>query len=255
MKSGRYPQRLFFMIKPDGIFWESKIRDMIEPLVDVIASRYFDQVALEKIEGLYNMHKNKFFYPYLIDGLKGKPIRAYVLGEREGVRYQNSFINDFIELVGDTDPARAKPGTIRSLSTDTLEKSLSEKRAVRNLVHRSTTHEETEKEAAIFFWDYIRDRSRVEGEQGGLGKFLAREGGGVFYEERIESSLRKYNLLSFDEELINYQDLEGREEGHFKMGRAIVKILKNGSIYVRKVSLQFNVKTSFLRSAPWMDQD
>jgi len=241
MKNGSYSKRLFFMIKPDGISLEAKIREMIETLANVIASRSFDLVDLEKIERLYSMHKNKFFYPYLIDYIKGKPIKAYVLSEREDVRYQIGFIDDFIELVGDTDPAKAKPGTIRSLSTDALEKSLSEKRAVRNLVHRSTSREETEREAAIFFWDCILDRSKVEGGKGELGKSLAREGKGIFYEERLESSLRKHNLLSPDEKLINYRDLERHEKGYFKMGRAIVKTLKNGSIAAREVTLQFNV--------------
>jgi len=154
------------------------------------------------------------------------------------------FIDDFIELVGDTDPAKAKPGTIRSLSTDALEKSLLEKRAVRNLVHRSTTLEETEKEAAIFFWDCILDCSKVKGEKGELGKFLAREGEGIFYEERLENCLRKRNLLSPGEELISYQDLEFGKAGPLKMGRARLKSLKNGSISLREITLQFSVKTS-----------
>jgi nucleoside-diphosphate kinase len=72
------------------------------------------------------------------------------------VEYQRAFYDSFVELVGDTDPARAKTGTIRSLSTDSLEKAVSEKRAVRNMVHRSTTPEETEREATIFFGDDIQ---------------------------------------------------------------------------------------------------
>ncbi len=141
------------MIKPDGVSLEGKIIKMIEPLVDIIASRLFNPVDIEKIERLYSMHKDKFFYPYLIDFFRGMTIKTYVLGEREGVGYKNGFFDDFLELVGDTDPANAKPGTIRSLSTDSFKMSIPEKRAVRNLVHRSTTPEETEKEAAIFFGD------------------------------------------------------------------------------------------------------
>lgn len=226
------------MIKPDGISLEAKIREMIEPLVSVIYSRFFDPVDIGKIEKLYEMHKSKKIFPYLIDYFKGKPIKAYVLGEREDTRYQSSFIDDFIGLVGDTDPAKAKPGTIRSLSTDALERSLSEKRAVRNLVHRSTSHKETEKEAAIFFWDYVYDRSKVEGEQRELGRFLAGKGDGIFYEERLESGLRKYNLLSSDEELIRYQDLDSQEGAPLKKRAAVVETLKNGSRFVREATLQ-----------------
>ena len=79
-----------------------------------------------------------------------------MLSEREDVKYRGGFYADFVGLVGDTDPAKAKAGTIRSLSTDSLERSISEKRAVRNLVHRSTTPEETAIEAAIFFGDDIQ---------------------------------------------------------------------------------------------------
>ena len=149
-------QRLFFMIKPDGISLEGKIIKMIEPLADIVASRLFNPVDIDKIERLYSMHKDKFFFPYLIDYFKGKPVKTYVLGEREDVRYQKSFFDNFLELVGDTDPERAKPGTIRSLSTDSLRRSIPEKRAVRNLVHRSSTPKEAEKEAAIFFEDDFR---------------------------------------------------------------------------------------------------
>lgn len=149
-------QRLFFMIKPDGISLEDKIIKMIEPLAHIVASRLFDPVDIGKIERLYSMHKDKFFFPYLIDCFKGKPVKTFLLGEREDVEHQRTFYDSFVGLVGDTDPARAKKGTIRSLSTDSLEKAVSEKRAVRNLVHRSTTPEETKREAAIFFGDDVR---------------------------------------------------------------------------------------------------
>jgi len=145
-------------------------------------------------------------------------------------------------LVGDTDPAKAGPGTIRSLSQDSVERSLSERRAVRNLVHRSTTREETEREAAIFFWDYIHDHTKVEGGQGHLGKFLAGKGEGIFYEERLESGLKKSRLISSDEELIRYQDLDGQGGAHVEKGTAIVETLKNGLRSTREIAIQ--LKTS-----------
>ena len=229
------------MIKPDGISLEAKIREMIEPLATIIATRRFDSVVAEKIERLYEMHRGKGFYPYLVDHLKDRPAKAFLLGEREDVDYRDSFYADFVALVGDTDPAKARPGTIRSLSPDSTERSLSEKRAVRNLVHRSTTPEETEKEAAIFFWDYVQDHTKVKGEQRELGKFLAGNGNGIFYEERLESGLRKHNLLSSDEELIRYQDLDSQGETPLKRAAA-VETLKNGSRSTREIT--FQLKTS-----------
>jgi nucleoside diphosphate kinase len=234
--------RLFFMIKPDGMSQEAKIIEMIEPLAHIIASRRFDSVEPEKIEMLYEMHRKKNFYPYLIEYLKDKPAQAFLLGEREDVDYRDSFYADLAALVGATDPARARPGTIRSLSPDSTERSLLEKRAVRNLVHRSTTPEETEKEAAIFFWDYVRDHTKVEGEQGEMGRHLARKGDGIFYEERLESGLRKCNLLSSGEELIKYRDLDGTEGDPLKGGAAVLETLKNGSRLVREATLQLKVE-------------
>jgi nucleoside-diphosphate kinase len=237
MKKEPPPQRLFFMIKPDGMSLEATIREKIAPAVDIVASRLFDPIDVERIEELYIVHKDKFFYPRLIDYFKGNPVKTFLLSEREGANYKNGFIGDFLELVGDTDPAKAAPGTIRSMSSDSLERSISEKRALRNLVHRSTTCEETDKEAPIFFWDYILDRSKVKGEQGEMGRYLARKGKGIFYEERIESSLKEYKLLSFDEELICYQDLGGRQEGTHSVKKATVKALKNGSVSERELTL------------------
>ena len=166
-----------------------------------------------------------------------KSIKVYILSERQGITYKNGFINDFLELVGDTDPAMAKPGTIRKLSTDSLEKSIAEKRALRNLVHRSTTHKETDREAAIFFWDYIHDTSKVVGKQKDLGKFLAKEGTGIFYEERLESGLKKHSLLSPDEELVRYRDLGNREDDSHQQGSAIVTTFKRGSLWEREITL------------------
>lgn len=237
MQNKRCQQRLFFMIKPDGLPLEATIREMIEPLVTIIASRTFNPVAVEKIEMLYDMHTHKKFFPYLIEYFKGRPIKAYVLGERGDVNYQKGFFEDFIELVGDTDPAGATPGTIRSLSSDSLEKSMSEGRAVRNLVHRSTTGDETEREAPIFFWDYICDCSKIKGAQGIAGVFLTKVGNGVFYEERLQNSLRKRNLLSPDEELLYYQDLDGQQAPPPKEGRALIKTLSRGSISKREITV------------------
>lgn len=232
--------RLFFMIKPDGMSREAEIVEMVTPLATTLAARRFSEVEAERIEMLYEAHRGKDFYPCLVEYLRDRHVKAFLLGEREDVDYRDSFYDDLIALVGDTDPAKASPGTIRNLSADSMERSLSEKRAVRNLVHRSTTPEETEKEAAIFFWDYVKDHTKVEGEPREMGRCLARKGEGTFYEERLESGLKKCNLLSLDEELIKYRELDGKGEDHLK-GAAVLETLKNGSRVVREVTLQLKV--------------
>ena len=146
-------QKIFFMIKPDGMVLEDKIMSIVESMAKIVSSREFVPADMERIQKLYAMHKGAFFYERLLNFFRGRNIKVFILEEREGYKYRKDFIEDFVELVGDTDPAKAKPGTIRSLSTDSIARSIQEERAVNNLVHRSRTFEEAMQEASIFFKD------------------------------------------------------------------------------------------------------
>jgi nucleoside-diphosphate kinase len=141
------------MIKPDGLALEDKIMSMVESVARIVSSKTFKPADMDKIRQLYAMHKGAFFYERLLNFFRGRNIKVFILEEREGYKYQKGFIEDFAELVGDTDPVKAKPGTIRSLSMDSIARSIKEERAVNNLVHRSRTLEEAEQEASIFFED------------------------------------------------------------------------------------------------------
>lgn len=230
---------IFFMIKPDGIPHETAIMKMIEPRAFVLARRVFDPVDMYRIESLYAVHKDKPFYPRLMNYFRGMPVVAYLLCERPDTVYENGFYASFLDLVGDTDPAKALPGTIRSLSTDSLEQSLSEKRALRNLVHRSTTVEETLAEAPLFFRDHVCNRSMVKGTPGVLGRFLSEAGEGIFFEERVESGLKRYNLLSADEALVSYQDCRVREGDPPDAGRALVETRVQGTRVIKELTPPF----------------
>lgn len=146
-------QKTFFMIKPDGMALEDKIMSMVESMAKIVSSRVFIPADMDRIQKLYAMHKGAFFYQRLLNFFRGRNIKVFILEEREGHQYKKGFIEDFTELVGDTDPAKAKPGTIRSLSSDSIARSIAEERAVNNLVHRSRTPEEAGQEASIFFED------------------------------------------------------------------------------------------------------
>ncbi len=139
------------MIKPDGMTIEKKIMSMVTPMAKIVLSKTYDQADMGRIERLYEMHKGAFFYERLLNFFRGRSMKVFLLEPREGYNYRKGFLEDFVELVGDTDPSKAKEGTIRSLSKDSIERSIAEKRAVNNLVHRSRTIEEAKKEAAIFF--------------------------------------------------------------------------------------------------------
>lgn len=226
---------IFFMIKPDGISREADIMKMIDPVASVIARRQFDPVDMDRVERLYAVHKDKPFYPRLMNYFRTMPVIAYLLCERPDTLYQNGFYPSFIDLVGDTDPARALPGTIRSLSADSLEASLAEQRAVRNLVHRSTTVEETLAEAPLFFWDHVCNASKVRGLPGVLGRFFSQAGEGIFFEERVESGLRRHRLLSSEEELICYQDCRGDGDSP-DQPRALVETRVAGTRVIKEVT-------------------
>jgi nucleoside diphosphate kinase len=233
------------MIKPDGISQEKTIEKMIAPLAEIIACRLFNPVDRNRMDCLYAMHRDKAFYGYLMEYFRNKPVKAYLLGERDDVVYSNGFYPEFLDLVGDTDPAKAKPGTIRSLSTDSMERSLLEKRALRNLVHRSTTLSETAREAALFFGDYIYDSAKVGGVPGTFGRFLAKKGDGIFYEERLESGLKKFDLLAPGELFVRYQDLNGGEPGTTEDDKALLETIKGGVSTVREITAPPGVKTSW----------
>jgi len=237
-------QRLFFMIKPDGIPQEKTIEQMIAPLTETIACRLFDPVDTGRIENLYAMHRGKAFYNYLVAYFRNKPVKAYLLGERSDVTYNDGFYPEFLELVGDTDPAKAKPGTIRSLSTDSMERSVSEERALNNLVHRSTTEDETAREAPLFFGDYICDHTKVEGEQGPFGGLLAKEGDGIFYEERLESGLKKFDLLLPDEQFVRFKALNDQKNGLTEDTKALLETIRNGESRVREITVPPGITTS-----------
>jgi nucleoside-diphosphate kinase len=89
----------------------------------------------EMAERHYAVHKGKPFYNELVDHITSAPIVAAVFaGENAVARIR--------KIVGDTDPAKAAPGTIRrEFGLDIR----------RNSTHASDSVENAEKEIALFF--------------------------------------------------------------------------------------------------------
>jgi nucleoside-diphosphate kinase len=83
----------------------------------------------------YAVHKDKPFFKELVDHITSAPIVAAIFeGENAVARIR--------KIVGDTDPARAAPGTIRrEFGLDIR----------RNSTHASDSVENAEKEIALFF--------------------------------------------------------------------------------------------------------
>lgn len=96
----------------------------------------------------YAVHRDKPFFNGLVDFITSGPLIAAVF-EGEGA------VEVVRETIGETDPARARPGTIRGdLAQD----------IVRNLIHGSDSAETAKKEIDLFFseGDIFKYRRELE---------------------------------------------------------------------------------------------
>ncbi len=83
----------------------------------------------------YAIHKGKPFYDELVEFMTSGPIVIAIL-EKENA------VEDYRKLIGNTDPAKANPGTIRKLFAESIQ---------RNAVHGSDSDLNAKKEANFFF--------------------------------------------------------------------------------------------------------
>lgn len=88
-----------------------------------------------KAERFYAVHKERDFYPGLVDYITSGPLVAL---ELEG----DNAVERLRDLIGNTDPSAAAPGTIRYIYGTSIQ---------RNAVHASDSPESAKKELAIAF--------------------------------------------------------------------------------------------------------
>lgn len=127
----------FSIIKPDALGRGDAARILCR-----IAEAGFSIAALKMLhmtrtqaEGFYDVHRERPFFPALVEFMSSGPVMVMVL------RHQNA-VEEFRHLVGSTDPARAEPGTIRAqFGTDVR----------MNAVHGSDSPENALREASYFF--------------------------------------------------------------------------------------------------------
>jgi len=63
----------------------------------------------------------------------------------------NNIIERIREIIGDTDPQKAKPGTIRHIfSNDSLDQAYKERRYLNNVIHASANKKDAERERSIW---------------------------------------------------------------------------------------------------------
>jgi len=125
------------MIKPDAIA-NGYAGGIISKIIEAgfrISAMKLTALSPERAGQFYAVHKARPFYNDLVKYMSSGPIIAAVL-EKENA------VNDFRELIGNTDPAKAAPGTIRNLYAKSIDA---------NAVHGSDSDANADIEANFFF--------------------------------------------------------------------------------------------------------
>ena len=125
------------MIKPDAVRAGhiGSILKMINDAGFVIRAMKFTKLSSKKAEIFYAVHRERPFYEELVSFMSSGPIVAAILEKSNAVE-------DFRKLIGATDPAEAKPGTIRVLYA---------KNVGENAVHGSDSDENAQIESNFHF--------------------------------------------------------------------------------------------------------
>ncbi len=132
-------ERTFLAIKPDGVQ-----RKLVGEIIRRFEAKGFTLVGLklmsvsrELAETHYGVHKEKPFFPGLVNFITSGPVVAMVW-EGKGV------ISSARKIIGATNPLNAEPGTLRGdFGVD----------VGRNIIHGSDAPETAEQEIKLWFKD------------------------------------------------------------------------------------------------------
>ena len=130
-------ERTLSIIKPDAVErdLETKIKKIfLDNKLNIIDSKKI-QISKEEAEEFYKVHQTKPFYEKLCSYLSSGPIIAIIL-------YGENAIQKNRDLMGATDPKKAKDGTIRKLYGVSIDK---------NSVHGSDSLKNAKEEIDFFF--------------------------------------------------------------------------------------------------------
>ena len=132
-------QQTLSIIKPDAV-----AKNVIGEIISRFETNNLKIVAAKLISlsdseagGFYAEHEGKPFYKDLIEFMTSGPVFIQVLEGEDA-------INKNRELMGNTDPTKANPGTIRADFAHTIDA---------NAVHGSDSEESAKREISFFFGD------------------------------------------------------------------------------------------------------
>ena len=127
----------FTMIKPDAVGngHAGKILDQILEAGFKVKALKYTQLSTADAQAFYAVHKERPFYGELVEYMTSGPIYAAILEKDNAVA-------DFRELIGATNPAEAKEGTIRQRFAESI---------AANAIHGSDSDENAAIEGNFFF--------------------------------------------------------------------------------------------------------
>lgn len=132
-------ERTFSIVKPDGV-QKNLIGEVYRRFegagLQIVAARML-HLSREQAEGFYAVHKERPFYNDLVDYMISGPVMIQVL-EGENAISRNR------EIMGETNPENAGPGTIRKDFAESIEE---------NVVHGSDGPDTAAQEISFFFTD------------------------------------------------------------------------------------------------------
>ena len=132
-------QRTLSIIKPDAV-GKNVIGEIISRFeknnLKIIAAKLITLSASDA-GGFYAEHEGKPFYNDLIEFMTSGPVFIQVLEGEDAISKNR-------ELMGNTDPSKADPGTIRADFAQTIDA---------NAVHGSDSEKSAAREIAFFFSD------------------------------------------------------------------------------------------------------
>ena len=138
------PEQTFCMIKPDAASrgLTQKIKDRIEKSGLKIAKSKDILMTRAQAEKLYSVHLGKPFYDGLVNFIISGTATVMVVEENDAIARLRA-------LMGETDPRKAAPGTVRG---DLHEENIfTDQGTMKNLIHGSDSPENAKNEISIFF--------------------------------------------------------------------------------------------------------
>ncbi len=125
------------IIKPDAV-QKNVIGEIIAMITNAgfkVKAMKYTRITKEQAAIFYEVHKERPFYYELLEYISSGPIVPIALEK-------DNAVNDFRNLIGNTDPTMAEEGTVRKL--------YGESKAI-NAIHGSDSDENADIEIAFFF--------------------------------------------------------------------------------------------------------